>query len=68
MSEELWKLHVHNAAHGVLHELQDLHTTFLELSEEKAAVLDSYVAVDRQLALLRSESRRLTELLGRITR
>lgn len=64
--DELWKQGVHNKAHSLLHGTQDLAGAFASLVPRDAFVFDRFNLVERQIALVHSELRRLTEYISKL--
>lgn len=56
---ELWRQAVDSKAHQLLHDAQDLHEAFGCLTPGDALCLDAFCLFERQIALVRSELKRL---------
>lgn len=65
-TEELWKLHVHNATFDVQMSLQNLHLTLMAMAGADQMIRDDFCLFERQIALMRSEAKRLVSLVGRL--
>jgi len=67
--KEMWRQSVHNKAHRIMHDAQDLQGAFFALLDGQSAlgICDKINLVERQIALVRGELGRLTEITGKAT-
>ena len=61
----IWTAHVHNACFDVQRQLQDIRQTFRDIVGDNLVLFDKYCLLDRQLALMDSEAKRLIEYVNR---
>lgn len=61
---EIWR-QIYNTAHKILHDAQDFHKIFNILVSEDITLNDTINMTERQIALIRSELRRLISYMSK---
>jgi hypothetical protein len=64
--QELWRQAVHNKTHQLFMDSQDLRSAFEALLPPEAMCHDKFILFERQITIVQSELKRLTEYVSRL--